>query len=151
MKRKKSNKYPVCALQAAVREVKKGKCQSKVSRSIGIPKSTLHDHSRGKLEGVIKKPGIDPSLNEAEKQGLINYMKYMASHGLPITLSLMKIFARAIVKRSGRPTRINLVHGPSKKWCCKFFARKPQLKKRRPDRADSGRMILSAEAVADYF
>ncbi|KAH3782403.1 hypothetical protein DPMN_160318 [Dreissena polymorpha] len=41
----------------------------------------------------------------------------------------MRIFAQAIVKRSGRPTRMNHVHGPSKKWCRKFFARNPQLKK----------------------
>ncbi|KAH3825966.1 hypothetical protein DPMN_127853 [Dreissena polymorpha] len=52
----------------------------------GKPKSTLHDHSRGKLEGV-KQSGIDPSLNVAEEQALTNYMKYMASRGMPITLS----------------------------------------------------------------
>ncbi|KAH3720795.1 hypothetical protein DPMN_063699 [Dreissena polymorpha] len=50
----------------------------------------------------------------------------------------MSIFARAIVKRSGRPTR-------------KFFASNPPLKERRPDRAASGRMNISAQAVADYF
>ena len=36
MTRKNSNKYSVCALQAVVREVKKGKCLSKVSISINL-------------------------------------------------------------------------------------------------------------------
>lgn len=64
----------------------------------------------------------------------------MAERGTPITTSLLKKFVSAIIKRNGRPIITNLQKGPSRKWCRRYFAENPMLRKRRPDRADTGRM-----------
>lgn len=151
MGRPKQKHYEKSALQAAVREVSRGKCLSKVAKAFGIPRSTLYDHTRGHLQGNFRNPGIDPSLSNSEEESLIKYMQYMADRGQPLTTSIMKRFVVAIVKKSGRASRIKLEKGPSKKWCRKFFKRHPELKRRRPDRADHGRLSVTLEQVEHYF
>ena len=134
MKRPKTKEYDKVKLQAAVRSVRRGKSLSKVASTFGIPKSTLYDHSKGKLIDSFNKPGVEPSLSE--EQSLLNYMKYMAERGQTLTTkSVLKQFVMAIIKKSGRPTRINMQQGPSKKWIRKFLKRQTDLKWRRPDRA----------------
>lgn len=151
MARKKTCTYEKSALMAAVREVHKGKSLSKVARTFGIPKTTIYDHTHGHLKNTYRKPGIARSLNDEEEAALVRYIKYMAERGTPLTKSLLQKFVSAIIRRSGRPSRINLVKGPSQKWCRKFFARHTELKRRRPDKTDSGRLRVTREEVEDYF
>ncbi|XP_053392256.1 uncharacterized protein LOC128554944 [Mercenaria mercenaria] len=75
----------------------------------------------------------------------------MADRGTPLTTSVLRKFVVAIIQRNGKPTRINLEKGPSMKWIRIFFARNPELKKRKPDRADNGRLKVTREEVDEYF
>jgi DNA-binding phage protein len=56
MPRKKGKEYDKILLQAAVREVQRGKSFSKVARTFCIPKTTLYDHSKGHLRNNHNKP-----------------------------------------------------------------------------------------------
>lgn len=148
---KKRKCYEKFALQAAIREVTRGKRISKVAKLYGIPRTTLYDHTRGTLQGNSTNPGIAPSLSHDQEQTLVKYIEYMAGRGLPLTTSVLRRFVVAIIQKSGRKSKINLQRGPSKKWCRKFFKRHPEVKRRRPDRADSGRLNVSQEKVEEYF
>lgn len=148
---KRRKLYEKYMLLAAVREVQKGKSVSKVSKVFGLPRTTLHDHSKGTLQGNFKNQGIDFSLTREEKEVLINYMKYMADRGQPLTTSVFQRFVTAVIKRGGRNTRINLAKGPSKKWCRKFFRSHPELKFRKPDKADGSRLNVTLRQVQEYF
>ena len=121
MKRPKTKDYDKVKLQAAVRSVRRGKSLSKVASTFGIPKSTLYDHSKGKLIDSFNKPGVEPSLTDSEEQSLLNYMKYMAERGQPLTKSVLKQFVIAIFKKNGRPTSISMQQGHSKKAYVNFL------------------------------
>ena len=151
MGRPKTKVYDKPKLQAAIRAVQKGKPLTKVSKTFEIPKTTLYDHTKGKLVDNFKQPGIESSMTPDEEQSLINYMKYMADRGQPLTKSVLKRFVVVIIRRSGRPTRIELEKGPSNKWVGKFIKRHQGLKFRRPDRADTGRLQVTQEQVEHYF
>ena len=151
MRRPKTKTYETAKLQAAVRAVQRGKSLAKVASTFGIPKTTVYDHAKGKLRDNFDKPGVESSLSASEEGSLINYMKYMADRGHPLTKSVLKQFVVAIIKRSGRPTRIDLNTGPSKKWIRKFLNRHKDIKLRRPDRADKGRLQVTQEQVEGYF
>ena len=78
-------------------------------------------------------------------------MKYMADRDQPLTKGVLKRFVVAIIRRGGRPTRIDREKGPSNKWVGKFIKRYQGLKFRRPDRADTGRLQVTQEQVEHYF
>ena len=60
--RPKTKVYDKSKLQAAIRAVLRGKSLSKVSATFGIPKTTLYDHTKGRLVNSFKRPGVDPSM-----------------------------------------------------------------------------------------
>ena len=82
---------------------------------------------------------------------LINYMKYMADRGQPLTKRVLKRFVVAIITRSGRQTRIYLEKGPNNKWVGKFIKRHQGLKFKRPDRTDTERLQVTQLQVEHYF
>ena len=149
--RPKTKVYDKSKLQAAIRAVLRGKSLSKVSATFGIPKTTLYDHTKERLVNSFKRPGVDPSMTAEKEQTLINYLKFMADKGQPLTKSVLKRFVVGIIRRSGRPTKIDLQKGPSNKWVRNFFKKHPGLKLRRPDRADTGRLQVTQEQVENYF
>jgi len=96
--------------------VNRGKSLSATSRLYGIPKTTLFDHSKVHLRGNFDKPGRKLTLS-SEEQTLINYIKYMADRGRPLTNLMLKKFVTAILRRKRGETQIDKSNGPSDKWC----------------------------------
>ncbi len=78
-----------------------------------IPKSTIWDASQKKYK--THKKGVEKSLSADETCSLRNYVKYMSARGFAFTCKILATFVVAIIKQSGRPTRMNLQMGPSKK------------------------------------
>lgn len=152
MSRKRKHKpYDKTNLIAAMRAVNRGKKLSATAKLYQVPKTTLYDHTRGKLKGSTRGPGRSLSMTQEEEQALVNYIKYMADRGRPITNDILKKFATSIIRRKEYPTQIDKDKGPSDKWCQRFRKRHPEIKLRRPDRASNARMEVSKEDVEEYF
>jgi len=91
---------------------------SKAAKEFNIPRKTLDDHVKGKVRN--KKPVPNAQLTVEENNALVDYMKYMANRGFPMTRNIVRQFVISVVRESGRETRFNLDKGPSDKWFRKF-------------------------------
>ena len=92
----------------------------------------------GELRDNFNKPWIESSLTASEERSFISYMKYMADRGHPLTKRVLKQFVVAIIKKIGRPSRIDLNTGIRKS-----LNRHKDLKLRCRDRADKGRLHVT--------
>lgn len=151
MSKKKRPKQDQTKLLAEVRAVSRGKSLSATARLYGVPKTTLNGHSKGRLRGCTTGPGRKLSLTMEEEQSLINYIKYMADRGRPLTNRMLKKFATAILRRKEHDTQIDKNRGPSDKWCQRFRKRHPEIKLRKPDKASNPRMEVTREDIEAYY
>ena len=62
-----------------------------------------------------------------------NNLIYMAERGFPLTRTMVKAFAWAIAKRSGRGDRFHAEYGPVDHWWALFKKHHPQLALRQTD------------------
>ena len=75
--------------------------------TFSVPRKTLDDRVKG-LVIHGKKPGVSTVLTAKEEASLISYLLYMAKRGFPLTKTMVKAFAWAIAKRSGRDGHFHL-------------------------------------------
>ncbi|XP_060581287.1 uncharacterized protein LOC132737921 [Ruditapes philippinarum] len=144
-------KYTQDEFAKALRQIRNGCSISSVSKSTGIPKQTLYDHSKGKYKNKITQMGPDRALTESEEKALVNYSLYMSDRGYPLTRSMIRAFTRAIIKKSGRDTKINMLNGPSHEWIRKFLKRHPELSEKHPDVLDRDRAHVTNKEITEYF
>ena len=85
-----------------------------------VPRKTLSDKINNKHP---KPPGRQTVLTKEEEEMLVNYIKYMSSHAFPLTIAMIKSFAWAVAKKSGKGNCFNLESGPGKTWWNKFRKR----------------------------
>ena len=62
------------------------------------------------------KPGTPTVLSMAEEESLVNYLVYKDGRGFPLTRTMVKAFAWAIVKRSGKDQHFHAEYGPGDHW-----------------------------------
>ena len=99
-----------------------------------------------------KKPGVSTVLTLQEEDSMAKYLVFMAEHGFPLTKTMVKAFAWAISKRSGRDDRFNLECGPSDHWWQLFKNRHPQLVLRKADSLECSRAeAFNPGIVKEYF
>ena len=76
----------------------------------------------------------------------------MAKRGFPLTKTMVKAFAWAIAKRSGRDGRFHPEFGPGEHWWVLFKKRHPILTLRKSDNLERSRAeALNPEIVEEYF
>ena len=69
--------------------------------NFSVPRKTLDDRIKGRVQHG-NTPGVDTVLTAEEEAGLESYLLHMAGCGFPLTRTMVKAFAWAIAKRSGR-------------------------------------------------
>ncbi|XP_060603989.1 uncharacterized protein LOC132756861 [Ruditapes philippinarum] len=144
-------KYTQDEFAKALRQIRNGCSISSVSKSTGIPKQTLYDHSKGKYKNKITQMGPNRALTESEEKALVNYSLYMSDRGYPLTRSMIRAFTRAIIKKSGRDTKINMLNGPSHEWIRTFLKRHPELSEKHPDVLVRDRAHVTNKEITEYF
>lgn len=75
----------------------------------------------------------------------------MADHAFPISRTVVKALAVAIIKESGRSTVVNLERGLSDNWWSRFRARHPELSARVPDPLNRARVQGATPAAIKGF
>ena len=83
--------------------------------TFSVPRKTLDDIVKG-LVIHGKKPGVSTVLTAKEEASLVSYLLYMAKRGFPLTKTMVKAFAWAIAKRSGRDGCFHPEFGPGEHW-----------------------------------
>ncbi|KAK3105870.1 hypothetical protein FSP39_007466 [Pinctada imbricata] len=146
---KESRQYTPDQLQEAVLAVKGSILTvSAAAREFSIPRKTLDDHVK---KEVSSKPGPAQELTNEEESAIVEYAKYLANRGFPMTRSIVRQFVISVVKKSGRTSRFNLEKGPSDKWFRTFFAKHPELTEREPEAQDRSRNRMSNPVVMKQY
>ena len=98
---------------------------TEASKVFDIPRQTLSDRIKGKYTKV----GGDrkTELTKDEEKILVDYCMLMAKCSHPLTVTLIKAFAWAIVRKSNRPSRFHPTNAPSWKWWQGFKKRHPEI------------------------
>ncbi|KAI8487400.1 hypothetical protein Bbelb_348690 [Branchiostoma belcheri] len=94
-------------------------------------------------------------LTREEEEALVEYSKYLAERGFPLTVRVLKALAHQIeLKRAnslGESSKFSEA-GPGKRWWRGFRRRHPELSLRSPDQLDKERAMFATERVVfEYF
>ena len=136
-------------MEAAMEAVKARRMTvTAAATTFSVPRKTLDDRVKG-LVIHGKKPGVRTVPTAKEEA---SYLLYMAKQGFPLTKTMVKAFAWAIAKRSGRDGRFHPEFGPGEHWWVLFKKRHPILTLRKSDNLERSRAeALNPEIVEEYF
>ena len=102
-----------------------------------VPRQTLNDRIKGKF--LKEGAGRNSELTPDEEEVLVNYCFFMGKMNQRLTVSHIKPFAWAIVKKSSRKSRFNETSGPGWKWWRGFRCRHLEISLHKSDNLDRGR------------
>lgn len=115
-----------------------------------VPRKSLENRIKKRVAHG-KNPGPCRVLSDEEEDSLVEYIKYMARGGFPMTSKIIMAYAWAISKKSGKSSRFSAT-GPSWHWWCDFRRRHPDLTLRSTDKLDRGRARNANKLVLqEYF
>ena len=146
---KDSRQYTTEQLQEAINSVKQSKLSiSQASREFGVPRKTIDDHVKKSMKF---KPGPNSEITTEEETALVQYAKYLANRGFPMTRAIFRQFIISLLKRSGRETKFKLDKGPSDKWFRGFLKKHEELTEREPELQDRSRNRMSNPTVMKQY
>ena len=91
-------------------------------------------------------------LQLRRKQGWSRYLLHIAGCGFPLTRTMVKAFAWAIAKRSGRSNRFHPEYAPGNHWWSLFKQHHPSLALCKSDNLERSRAeALNPATVSEYF
>ena len=124
---------------------------SAAAKNFSVPRKTLDDRVKGHVVHG-RRPGVSTVLTPEEETSLASYLIYMAERGFPLTRTMVKAFAWAIAKRSGKEERFNVEYGPGDHWWALFKKRHSSLALRKADSLERSRAeALNPQIVREYF
>ena len=122
---------------------------TEASKVFDVPRQTLRDRIKEKYTKV--GGGRKTELTEDEEKILVDYYMFMAKCSHPVTVTLIKAFAWAIVRKSNQPSRFHPTNGSSWKWWQGFKKRYPKIDLRKPDNLNQGRSRMNNQVVMDKY
>lgn len=121
------NQWTTAQLQAAVKAVEAGESVRGAAAKFGIPKSTLHDHAKGK--STKRFGGPSTVLTPAEEKEVVTVCAVLQEVGFPLTKSTLSMALKDYIEAKGRANPFT--DGiPGRAWWTGFFQRNPQLSQR---------------------
>ena len=120
------------------------------ARKFDVPRRTLDRRVKGQVTHGVN-PGPASTLTPEEERALMEYVKYSAKRGFPMTKKICKAYAWAVTKKSGRRLSFNEQTGPSDKWWRGFRKRNAGLALRKCDTLDRGRARMANQTVMDQY
>ena len=143
--------YDTEAFEKAVQAVSRGVKVRTAARRYQVPRSTLFDHTKGKLIGKSRGSGRKQALPVQIEDILVQYALFMGDRGFPLTRAVLRVFIIALVKTMNLKTSFNLTKGPTDKWFRAFLRRNPRITQRHPDSLDGNRAEVPHSDVQHYF
>ena len=105
----------------AAMEVVKGKKMNihQAAKHFSVPRKSLENRVKKQVaHGTNTGPA--PIMNNEEENALVEYVKYMARGGFPMTRMIVCAYALAIAKKGGKESRFNSASGPGMHWWTNF-------------------------------
>lgn len=148
MDNRKRSHYSNEALKSAIQELKNGVPCRAAARKYGIPRVTLmrkfQNHSETK-----ERPGPPTKFNADQETMLVNWIKYMAKTGFPVSKETL-MFS---VDKLAREYNVNFHKGtmPGRKWYEGFLKRHPDISKRTSQNLTVQRRCVTQQQIDAWF
>ena len=137
-------------IESAEEDMKKGLSFRAASKKYGIPKTTLHDHIKGKFKGYETRMGPNRFFTDEEEADLSRQLLYMSDAGYPLTRKLVKMCAREILL--SRETKMNDETGPSNTWLDRFLKRHREIScSQTSHRVEKGYVAVPEEEFDNFY
>ncbi|XP_074662728.1 uncharacterized protein LOC141915188 [Tubulanus polymorphus] len=118
------------------------------AKQFGVPRSTLQDIIKGRIE-MGAKIGGQPTLNHEEERELVDFACNRSQMGMGFNKQTLLRYAGKIADKKGKPF---LGGNPSEKWWRGFKKRHPDLPLRTPESTASVRMAgMQPVRVMKFF
>ena len=92
---------------------------TQAARHYSVPRKSLENRVKNRVvHGTASGPVR--VLDKEEESALVEYIRYMAKGGFPMTRKIVCAYAFSIVKKNGRASRFNLETGPGIHWWYDF-------------------------------
>lgn len=151
MAQKKRAQWSVEDLEAAMDAVQNGMATYRAATTFNIPRRTLRNHLDS--GSTCKRLGRPPVLTDAQEDELVRRIGRLCDVGMPLTPKILRKNVYAFVKEAAikHPFSIRKEIA-GKKWMKLFFARHPDIAKRRAQKLNLARaQKLNRAVVHDYF
>lgn len=140
--------YSPTQLTTALESIRRGSQIRNVSRSSGIPESTL----RGRLNERYhrQKPGAPTALPSHVESYAVNWVLEEARRGFPVSTGKLIACVAHYIKKKRLVTKFK--NGtPGKKWLQHFLRRHPNISRRIPSSLPKHRAIVTEKQIRDWF
>ena len=121
---------PAASVLALAKDSGLTKSYSALSKSTGVPSSTLRDRDRGRISKK-ERAAEQQYLTPQEEKSLVDHALRLSKNGYPLPIKLLRALAWEIARRRSSPASIPLEEGPQlpgKNWPQAFYKRHPEVK-----------------------
>lgn len=145
----KIHKYSNDDLEKGLEAVRGGISIGKAAKEFGIPKSTLHAKTTGKVPEIAKK-GPPTVLTSEEENRLKKWILDKARLGFPMHPDKVKNAVQRVLKQVPRKNRFT-DDRPGDKWLQLFLARNKEITVKQSEVISKGRASVTEEKLRDWF
>ncbi|RLU20864.1 hypothetical protein DMN91_007478 [Ooceraea biroi] len=136
-------------LKKALADVRSGKSVNGISKSSGIPKSTLIAKWKG-YRPIGKRSGPPTVLSTEEEAIIVRWMLYLSQRGFPVTKTQLLYNVGYLIKKLGRKTPFT--DGlPGRHWCEAFLRRHPNISSRIAQNLPKSRASVTEDILRNWF
>jgi hypothetical protein len=135
--------YDLLNLNKAVAAIESGESYRKASEMFGVPRSTLYDHSVGRVGA--SKSGPKPYLTVEEEEELVKFLDVHSRIGYPYTRKHVIFLVQEVVNDKGINTTV------SNGWWEGFLRRHPSLRLRTAVPLSVARAIATDENMIECY
>lgn len=142
--------YEESKVEKAIQAVLDGRCTLRgAAEEFNIPYGTIYNRYHGKH---IKKPGAQPVFSEAQEKAILQSIAKCADWGFPLSLLDLRMFAKALLDRSGRIVAKFQNNIPGVDWAYSLLKRhKDCYSQRVAANIKRARAQVSKETLTEYF
>ena len=142
-------KWTDAELEKALVDIGTGRSISGISKSSGIPKSTLIAKLKG-YRPIGKKTGPPTILSAEEEAVIVRWMLHLSKRGFPVTKTQLLYNVTYLVKQLDRQT-IFTNEKPGRRWYEGFLRRHPEISVRVAQNLPKNRASVTEDILRGWF
>jgi len=142
-------KWSDAELEKALADVRSGKSVNGISKSSGIPKSTLIAKLKG-YRPIGKRSGPPTVLSTEEEAIIVRWMLHLSQRGFPVTKTQLFYNVAHLIKQFGRETPFTNGQ-PGRHWYEAFLHRHPEISTRVAQNLPKSRASVTEDILRGWF
>lgn len=149
MEKLKRKKYTEEALKNALAAVSSGRTIRSVSKTFGIPKTTLLYKHKGIIP-IGKNMGPPPVLSQDEESNLVRWMIHVSDRGFPITKTQLINSVELLIKQCKKVTPFKDGR-PGRHWYEGFLRRHPEISERFSRTVPTAKSSIKENSLREWY